>query len=142
MRPIFPPPTNDRAAARGAFTLIEAVVALVATAFVATAAARIAIGALERERKAVDEAAAARAVRALAAGLTAPEPDEAKERSLPDGWRAVRRGDTDESRTWQSWDLFAPGAPRAGHTVHLPAPVPRREPDLRTRRASGDPVRE
>lgn len=127
MRPISPPPTSDRAGPRGAFTLIEAVVALVVTAFVATAVARISMAALERERKALADAGAARAVRALAAGLAETGPETADERKLPDGWRAVRRGEPDGSGEWQIWELFAPGSVRADHTVHLPAPV-RREP--------------
>lgn len=125
MRPILPPPTSDRAGPRGAFTLIEAVVALVVTAFVATAVARITIAALERERKAGVDAAAARAVKALAVSLAEAGPDAATSRKLPDGWRAAQREEANGSGAWQSWELFAPGSVQPDHVVHLPPPLPR-----------------
>lgn len=116
---------------RVAFTLIEAVVALALTAFLATAATRVAVSVLDRERRAYADADAARAVRALTVWLVEAGPEPSAARDLPDGWRAVRMTESTipgSAPEWQSWELFAPGSSRPDHVIHLPA-GPSGEPD-------------
>ena len=103
-----------------AFTLIEAVVTLVVTAFLAGAAAMIATSALERERRARLDADAAGAVRALTVRLIdSPEPPQPSY-EVQGGWRAVRQVEPDPQSEWQSWAMYAPSSDTPYQVLVLP----------------------